>query len=629
MAYREVVMTKAQEKLLDGRPSSVGEFSHIGQFQIVRDLHSSPTGSVHLAKIKAPTHAPPTLATAQNQCCWHSLDPTDGAHTSKGPKETETQLTAAAAPALQEAQACTVPRRARRKTIAHGKAIWLVSDEQSSFEVARRSQRRNHVLPGNQVGQQDEDRDNCVWSGKETRQDDPMDVGAVMMKGKGKGKGKFKGKGKGFKGSSKGKGNKGGKQGKGKNNNNNGKGQQSKSSDVCWSCGKSGHHQKDCWSKNGKGGKGGKGGKSKGGAKNGKSVNAVDVQDAPEPETEQSYLELAMVERTDMPARAKARANPMLEVPDDFPDVGVSEIVRRLAYQRDVRLTNQGYARGSRPNWREEPVTRYRQRSMAFSEASRMKGSMREVTIKKITEAEGIDQACSSCDERYHASKSSVSKYAAQYVARMYSKRNKSAYDDEEEDSQDESSIDEADDESSGYEPSIAPNDVEEIEEEEVEASRTYYTDCPGGHGLKIHRTKEPGWTCSECQTSYPKNTNLMRCNQCDYDLCRNCFGPREDSMSKFEVELLEDSDEGAEADDEETDEDCEIEDILVGEMPEDEIGEGVSKVAKENLAVTKSFKGLKMNEGQQELFQELLDTRKEDEDFETFLNSPLVESTL
>ena len=74
----------------------------------------------------------------------------------------------------------------------------------------------------------------------------------------------------------------------------------------------------------------------------------------------------------------------------------------------------------------------------------------------------------------------------------------------------------------------------EEIEEEVAEASRTYYTNCPGGHGLKIHRTKDPGWTCSECRKSYPKNTNLMRCNQCDYDLCRNCFGPREDSMSKF-----------------------------------------------------------------------------------------------
>ena len=52
-----------------------------------------------------------------------------------------------------------------------------------------------------------------------------------------------------------------------------------------------------------------------------------------------------------------------------------------------------------------------------------------------------------------------------------------------------------------------------------------------------------------------------MRCNECDYDLCSDCFGPRKDSMSKFEFELLEDSDEGAEADDEETDEDCEIED--------------------------------------------------------------------
>lgn len=47
-------MTKAEEKL-QGRPCSVGDFSRPGQFQIIRDLHSSPTGSVHLAKIKAPT----------------------------------------------------------------------------------------------------------------------------------------------------------------------------------------------------------------------------------------------------------------------------------------------------------------------------------------------------------------------------------------------------------------------------------------------------------------------------------------------------------------------------------------------------------------------------------------------
>lgn len=52
MAMRD--MTKAEEKLA-GRPCSVGDFRCPGQFQIIRDLHSSPTGSVHLAKIKAPT----------------------------------------------------------------------------------------------------------------------------------------------------------------------------------------------------------------------------------------------------------------------------------------------------------------------------------------------------------------------------------------------------------------------------------------------------------------------------------------------------------------------------------------------------------------------------------------------
>lgn len=63
--------------------------------------------------------------------------------------------------------------------------------------------------------------------------------------------------------------------------------------------------------------------------------------------------------------------------------------------------------------------------------------------------------------------------------------------------------------------------------------------------------------------------------------------------------------------------------------MPEEEIGEGVSlsKAAKENRALTEKLRGLKMSGGQQELFMELVDTRKEEEDFETFLDSPLVES--
>ena len=65
--------------------------------------------------------------------------------------------------------------------------------------------------------------------------------------------------------------------------------------------------------------------------------------------------------------------------------------------------TAAGQERGNRLNWRDEPTTKYRHRSMAFSEASRMRGSMREEVTRKITEAEGIDQACSSCGEGYHA----------------------------------------------------------------------------------------------------------------------------------------------------------------------------------------------------------------------------------
>ena len=94
----------------------------------------------------------------------------------------------------------------------------------------------------------------------------------------------------------------------------------------------------------------------------------------------------------------------------------MSELVRKLAYRMDQRPTAAGQERGMRLNWRHEPITKYRQRSMAFAEASRLRGTMREEMTKRITEAEGVDQACSRCDELYHASATSVAKYAAQYV---------------------------------------------------------------------------------------------------------------------------------------------------------------------------------------------------------------------
>ena len=195
--------------------------------------------------------------------------------------------------------------------------------------------------------------------------------------------------------------------------------------------------------------------------------------------------------------------------------MGVSPTVRRLAFQRDVRLTNQGEIPGQRQNWRDELVTRYRQQAMAFSEASRMRGSMRESLIAKIPAEEGIDQACSSCDERFHEQKSSAAKYAAQYVSKMYLTVRRSAYDDSDDDdeplrtSEEENEEDERKEGSgagdSDYEPSIAP-----AAEEDDPSKRRYFEDCPGEHGLKIHRTKENGWSCSECKRTFPTHTSLI-----------------------------------------------------------------------------------------------------------------------
>ncbi|CAE7942506.1 ark1, partial [Symbiodinium necroappetens] len=44
-------MRYAVEKL-QGRPSSIGEFNHREQFEILKDLQSSDSGSVHVARIK-------------------------------------------------------------------------------------------------------------------------------------------------------------------------------------------------------------------------------------------------------------------------------------------------------------------------------------------------------------------------------------------------------------------------------------------------------------------------------------------------------------------------------------------------------------------------------------------------
>jgi len=41
-----------QVEKLQGRPASVGEFTHQGQFEIIRELHQSSGGEVHLARVR-------------------------------------------------------------------------------------------------------------------------------------------------------------------------------------------------------------------------------------------------------------------------------------------------------------------------------------------------------------------------------------------------------------------------------------------------------------------------------------------------------------------------------------------------------------------------------------------------
>ena len=157
------------------------------------------------------------------------------------------------------------------------------------------------------------------------------------------------------------------------------------------------------------------------------------------------------------------------EVPSDFPDVGVSLMVRRLAYQRDLRLTAASEPRHERRNFRNIPTTKYRQRAMAFAEASRMRGSMREEIIRNITIAEGVDQACSSCDERYKGQATSAAKYAAGYVSRMYSaSMREGVYDDDEESEKGDDDDDDDDDDEDDEMLHTSQEEDDDDEEDEV-----------------------------------------------------------------------------------------------------------------------------------------------------------------
>lgn len=243
--------------------------------------------------------------------------------------------------------------------------------------------------------------------GLKPRGEDDMDVGA-FDKGKGKSKGKSKGKAKGGKGKgkiAKGKGKPSGKHGKGTSSSGS-----SLSAVVCFNCGKTGHYQKDCRSapnnSNNKGkGKGNKGSKGKG-----KHVNSVEeTTHENEPEAETGYLELAMLHADDSEA--------------EVPRVGLPEATRNEARARYRRLLREGQPM----TWRDQPITRYRQRLAAALEVSRnFRGSVAQSMAQMVYRREGLDDACSSCDDRTGPATTAAAEYATR---RGVATRSSGAYD--------------------------------------------------------------------------------------------------------------------------------------------------------------------------------------------------------
>lgn len=45
-------------------------------------------------------------------------------------------------------------------------------------------------------------------------------------------------------------------------------------------------------------------------------------------------------------------------------------------------------------------------------------------------------------------------------------------------------------------------------------------------HGLALHYTPDPDYTCDGCKRNVPMNTPMYGCRICDLDYCTNCYQP-------------------------------------------------------------------------------------------------------
>lgn len=48
-------------------------------------------------------------------------------------------------------------------------------------------------------------------------------------------------------------------------------------------------------------------------------------------------------------------------------------------------------------------------------------------------------------------------------------------------------------------------------------------TFCPAGHTMRIFETDQDGWSCSRCQSTKLRGSQMYGCRQCNYDLCISC----------------------------------------------------------------------------------------------------------
>ena len=100
---------------------------------------------------------------------------------------------------------------------------------------------------------------------------------------------------------------------------------------------------------------------------------------------------------------------------------GVPDKIRELAEKRANRLAQEG----AEEDWRERPDTPYRQRLMAAREASRgMKGSVAQAVYHRmLRENTGLDEACSSCDDRAKKMKNVVRSFAQSFMRKVRARK--------------------------------------------------------------------------------------------------------------------------------------------------------------------------------------------------------------